>query len=280
MTVQEICIRVPILTGSSDCDEADPFDEGWKFLEEGITKLKRMIVKEFSESPITSTEYILLHTSFAHCKDDSQRSANENILKQLDTKNSESKSVNCWVGFKFPPSQQQSTLPKFVQRAMKARFSDTSNAAENVDHSSDSDKEQNLTKYYASAIALSNSPEEMKKRENRVKRLKKDKETKLTLRHTDILFQVRPEEILEKALHMVQTSQKNYLYKCDQLKSIRQDITVQRIRNTLAVKSGNMHTHIFPNMFSSIDVDVAMCQSQLKSLYAEGYQLKQKAMKP
>jgi len=48
--------------------------------------------------------------------------------------------------------------------------------------------------------------------------------------------QVRPEDILEKALHMVETSEKNYLYKCDQLKSIRQDLTVQRIQNELTVK--------------------------------------------
>lgn len=48
--------------------------------------------------------------------------------------------------------------------------------------------------------------------------------------------QVRPEEVLEKALDMVQKSEKNYLYKCDQLKSIRQDLTVQHIRNQLTVK--------------------------------------------
>lgn len=51
-----------------------------------------------------------------------------------------------------------------------------------------------------------------------------------------IFSQVRPEEVLEKALLMVQNSQKNYFYKCDQLKSIRQDLTVQRIRNELTVK--------------------------------------------
>jgi hypothetical protein len=42
--------------------------------------------------------------------------------------------------------------------------------------------------------------------------------------------------VLEKALEMVWTSTKNYLYKCDQLKSIRQDLTVQRIQNELTVK--------------------------------------------
>jgi hypothetical protein len=49
-------------------------------------------------------------------------------------------------------------------------------------------------------------------------------------------LQVRPEDVLEKALAMVETSEKNYLYKCDQLKSIRQDLTVQRIQNELTVK--------------------------------------------
>lgn len=51
-----------------------------------------------------------------------------------------------------------------------------------------------------------------------------------------ICLQVRPEDVLEKALRMVQNSQKNYLYKCDQLKSIRQDLTVQRIHNELTVE--------------------------------------------
>ena len=60
----------------------------------------------------------------------------------------------------------------------------------------------------------------------------------LTINLLKLLFnlQVRPEEVLEKALLMVQNSQKNYLYKCDQLKSIRQDLTVQRICNQLTVK--------------------------------------------
>nr|TKS16880.1 hypothetical protein D5086_0000017110 [Populus alba] len=109
---------------------------------------------------------------------------------------------------------------------------------------------------------------------------------------------VRPEEVLEKALLMVQNSQKNYLYKCDQLKSIRQDLTVQRIQNQLTVKvcvipilpcdmkiSCSFVLSLFSFVFVYIQVyetharlaleagdlpEYNQCQSQLKTLYAEG----------
>ncbi|CAI8601567.1 unnamed protein product [Vicia faba] len=79
---------------------------------------------------------------------------------------------------------------------------------------------------------------------------------------------VRPEEILEKALLMVQSSQRNYLYKCDQLKSIRQDLTVQRIHNQLTVKVYETHARLALEVGDLPEYN--QCQSQLKALYAEG----------
>ncbi|XP_076947922.1 SAC3 family protein A-like [Bidens hawaiensis] len=79
---------------------------------------------------------------------------------------------------------------------------------------------------------------------------------------------VRPEEVLEKALRFVQDSQKNYLYKCDQLKSIRQDLTVQRTRNELTVKVYETHARLAIEVGDLSEYN--QCQSQLQTLYAEG----------
>ncbi|OAY83563.1 hypothetical protein ACMD2_00276 [Ananas comosus] len=235
---------------------------------------------------------------------------------------------NTWKLAKFLPSQQQTPSNKFNQRpAKKSRFSEPSNVTENGDASSDSDKEQSLTKYYAGAISLANNPEEKKRREHRFKRFEKVQDDQrnaknyrakdvgggsiytrrasamllakthedgasrevedidwdaLTVKGTCQEIEkrylrltsapdpstVRPEDVLEKSLHMVQTSPKNYLYKCDQLKSIRQDLTVQRIQNGLTVKVYETHARL---ALQAGDLpEYNQCQSQLKRLYADG----------
>ncbi|KAL0349227.1 UNVERIFIED_CONTAM: SAC3 family protein A [Sesamum angustifolium] len=206
-------------------------------------------------------------------------------------------------GTKFSLSDHRSSSKNFARPAKRQRLGEDLNAGDDGEISSDSDKEQNLTKYYSAAIALADSPEEKKRRENRSKRFDKGHGNQveknnfrgkdmgagklyarrasavvlsrtfdesgsravedidwdaLTVKGTCQEIEkrylrltsapdpatVRPEEVLEKALLMVQTSPKNYLYKCDQLKSIRQDLTVQRIRNELTVKVYETHARL------------------------------------
>lgn len=73
------------------------------------------------------------------------------------------------------PSMEQRGSNKYIRKPVKRqRLVDSFVAADNNgDASSDSDKEQDLTEYYAGAMLLADSPEERKRRESRSKRFEK-----------------------------------------------------------------------------------------------------------
>jgi len=80
---------------------------------------------------------------------------------------------------------------------------------------------------------------------------------------------IRPKDILKQALEFIMSKSSQYNYLCEQLKSIRQDMMLQGVKDEFAVEVYETHCRLA--LENKDLVNFNQCQTQLFELYKEGY---------
>eukprot|EP01103_Thecamoeba_quadrilineata_P010571 TRINITY_DN231_c0_g1_i2.p1 TRINITY_DN231_c0_g1~~TRINITY_DN231_c0_g1_i2.p1 ORF type:complete len:620 (-),score=117.14 TRINITY_DN231_c0_g1_i2:202-2061(-) len=240
--------------------------------------------------------------AFDQCKDDSDRSTVESSLKAIITEAISNNSLwsTDWDVLHLPQDARtakgngsnfnlkrdfENDRKNGKDKKLKRRKMD-----EEDDSQEEEKKQQRARRFTSSLLDSNHSPLrpklKTKQRQNKfgddnnnepdwdqfeIKGTSQDLEKKY-LRLTEVPdpSTVRPEAVLREALSMLRTKwakNPDYFYTCEQLKSIRQDLTVQRIKNKFAVEVYEEHAHL--SLANGDMSEYNQCQTQLKELYEQ-----------